>query len=245
MIRFALSTLIIIALLVLSLVGWLSWWIFGAGALCYSLLLVYASACIQSGFYVKATCHLLKNQQVVALTFDDGPDPIQTPIILDLLKDAGFKATFFCIGEKIKQHPQLAQRIVNEGHAIGNHTFSHSNLFPMFWPSTIKRELIDTQHFIDDIDPKNKKLFRPPYGVTNPLIYFGLRGLNFNIIGWNNRSLDTTQRSENEVFHRITKKLKAGNIILLHDTSKNVIGVLKQLIPYLKDNNLTSMSLQQ
>lgn len=244
MIRFALTTLIITALLVLSLLGWLSWWIFGVVAISYSLLMVYASACIQSGFYVKSTCHLPKNQSVVALTFDDGPDLVQTPIILDLLKDAGFKATFFCIGEKIKANPHLAQRIVSEGHVIGNHTFSHSNLFPMFRPSIIKKELIDTQNLINQIDPENKKLFRPPYGVTNPLIYFGLRGLNLNVIGWNNRSLDTTQRSENEVFHRITRNLKAGDIILLHDTSKNVIGVLKQLIPHLKDNNLTSIPLQ-
>jgi peptidoglycan/xylan/chitin deacetylase (PgdA/CDA1 family) len=244
MIRFATTTLIITTLLILSLTGWLSWWIFGAGAIGYSVLLIYASACIQSGFYVKATCHLSVNQPVVALTFDDGPAPVQTPIILDLLKEAGFKATFFCIGEKIKQHPQLAQRIVNEGHAIGNHTFKHSNLFPLSMPSTIKKELIDTQSIIDNIDPKNHRLFRPPYGVTNPLIYFGLRGLNLKVTGWNCRSLDTTKRNEDQVLHCITRNLKAGDIILLHDTSKNVIGVLKQLIPHLKDNNLTSISLQ-
>ena len=240
--RFYTITLLFVALAgVLALLG-LSVWYVALAIFIYKLVMVYASAYIGSGFYVKAICHFQTDAREVAITFDDGPDE-KTDQILDLLNEAGFKASFFCIGHKMEMNPALTQRIVDDRHLLGNHSWSHNSLFPLFLPKRIRQELLQTNKLIEHHTGKPNLFFRPPYGVTNPFVSRAIRGLFKKVIGWNVRSLDTTNRSKEEVLHRITRNLQPGQIILLHDTSQFVVQILQELITHLKQEGYTSVAL--
>lgn len=240
--RFYTITLLFVLLIGVVVVLGLSMWYVALAIFIYSLVMVYASAYIGSGFYVKAICHFQTQAREVAITFDDGPDD-KTEQILDLLHEAGFKASFFCIGQKMEKHPKLTQRIVDDGHLLGNHTWSHHSRFPLFLPSKIKQELVRTNTLIEQHTRQPNVFFRPPYGVSNPFVSRGIRGLFKKVIGWNVRSLDTTNRSKEQVLHRITKNLQPGQIILLHDTSQFVVQILQELITHLKQEGYTSVAL--
>ena len=172
----------------------------------------------------------------VAITFDDGPNEIITPKILALLKKFNAKATFFCIGKNIEANPTLFKQLVEEGHVIGNHSYTHSNNFGFFSKSTVIDEIIKTNKLSHSLIGKEMKLFRPPFGVTNPSINKALIQTKHHVIGWNVRSLDTVIKDENKIFNRITKYLKTGDVILLHDTNERSVNVLEQLLLFLQEN---------
>ena len=124
-----------------------------------------------------------------------------------------------------------------EGHLLANHTFSHQ-----------PRNLLYTQRLIDEIKRTDAvlaelaihtSLFRPPYGITNPPLARAIRATQKKTIGWDIRSLDTVITDEDRLFRRITRKLSAGNIILMHDKFERSLRVLERLLQYLKDNNYT------
>lgn len=177
----------------------------------------------------------------ISITFDDGPTPEFTLPTLDLLEKYNAKATFFCIGKHITAHPEILNRIVKSGHTIGNHTFSHSNFFGFFNTKDVVRELERTNLLVKDQIGLNMKLFRPAFGVTNPSIKRALFATGLYSVGWNKRSLDTTKLSDKAIFNRITKNLKKGDVILLHDTSLKSIRVLEQLLVFLKSKNIKSV----
>lgn len=225
---------LIAAFLLVALHAPLLAWVFII--LSYTFAMAYGSANIDSGFFIKTICRGTPSEKNVALTFDDGPDFKNTPLILDLLKKEGIKATFFCIGEKIEQHPDLVLRIHHEGHIIGNHSYSHSNFFPLKSVKEIRSEILKTREVIEKISQKPNLFFRPPFGVTNPLIKKALKGLNFRVIGWNIRSFDLSKKSAGEIAGRVIGLLGGGDVILLHDTSHKVLPVLSRLIEYFKEN---------
>ncbi len=181
----------------------------------------------------------------VAITFDDGPNEIITPKILSLLKKFNAKATFFCIGKNIKVNPTLFKQIIEEGHVIGNHSYSHSNNFGFFSKSTVIDEIIKTNKLSQSLIDKEIKLFRPPFGVTNPSISKALKQTKHHVIGWNVRSLDTVINDENKIFKRITKQLKAGDVILLHDTNERTVNVLEQLLLFLQENEFEMITVDK
>ena len=119
------------------------------GSLLILSFLVYASYSIQSGIYLRSFCKKRTTEKVVALTFDDGPDPIQTPKVLKVLKEYQATACFFCIGHKIKGNEALLKSMVTEGHLIGNHSYSHSGLFPLYGLSKMKKDLQTCQCELD------------------------------------------------------------------------------------------------
>lgn len=202
----------------------------------YTLFLFWASSNIRSDVYVRTFNRAPNQINKIALTFDDGPDE-QTKEVLDLLKLWEVKATFFLIGMKIASHKGVVKRMVQDGHVIGNHSWMHSSLFPIQSSKRIRSSLVETRRAIEEVTGVPNHLFRPPYGVTNPLIKNALRGLDFKVIGWSVRSLDTKNEPAEVVFKRIQSKIKGGDIILLHDTSKNIIPLLKKLLPWLKSMN--------
>ena len=161
--------------------------------LCLFLILsflVYASYSIQSGIYLRSFCKKRTTEKVVALTFDDGPDPIQTPKVLKVLKEYQATACFFCIGHKIKGNEALLKSMVTEGHLIGNHSYSHSGLFPLYGLSKMKKDLQTCQCELERVTSQPVTLFRPPFGVTNPTIAKAVRQLGYTSIGWSIRTLD-------------------------------------------------------
>lgn len=175
----------------------------------------YTSFRIESGCWVKALCRAHDAGRRVALTFDDGFDTRLTPQVLDVLKAHGVEACFFLVGERIES--QLLERMAAEGHIVGNHTFTHRGAGPF---ASTKRMISDARR-TDDIIYRvlrcRPKLFRPPFGVTNPMIGRMVRAQGYTVIGWSIRSFDTLSNPCEQVVERIRQQLHDGAVILLHD----------------------------
>ena len=184
-------------------------------------------------------------KQRIALTFDDGPNTEFTPKFLDLLKKHQAKATFFCIGKHIEQHPELAKRIINEGHLIGNHSYAHTNNYGFLNTKQVIEDISKTQQLIKTNLNISNKLFRPPFGVTNPNIAKAVKSLDLQTIGWSIRTLDTKVKSSQEVIDKITPKIKKGDIILLHDSSELSFLILEQLLQFLEEHKYKSVTIDE
>jgi peptidoglycan/xylan/chitin deacetylase (PgdA/CDA1 family) len=207
------------------------------------VILAIGSFFISSNFHVKSYCgNPLENKKIIALTFDDGPNE-NTLSILDILKKNNVKATFFCIGKNIEKYPEILKRIVQEGHIVGNHSFSHSNFFDFYRKNRLIAEIRKTDALIESISGKKVQLFRPPYGVTNPSIRRALEVTKHKIIGWNIRSLDGILKDEKIIFARIKKRIAPGGIVLLHDTSHSVT-ILERLMLHLEENKYKVVSIE-
>ncbi|OFX22463.1 MAG: hypothetical protein A2041_08200 [Bacteroidetes bacterium GWA2_31_9b] len=205
-------------------------------SLLYLFLLAYSSFTIGSNFYLKTLCSGNIKESKIAITFDDGPHAEITPEILNLLDLYNAKATFFCIGQKIESNKDLLLEIDKRGHLIGNHTYSHSHGKNLFSSKSLADDIQKNQELILEITGKKAKLFRPPFGVTNPPIAKALRNFNFHVIGWSLRSFDTIHEPE-KVIRKVKKRVKNGDIILFHDNRFNSIEIVKSVLEYLKSNN--------
>ena len=149
----------------------------------------------------------------IYLTFDDGPHPAATPFVLDLLKKYNSKATFFCIGKNVKEHPDLYSRIIDEGHKVGNHTYDHLN----------GKKSSDKDYIENTLKAKqiiDSKLFRPPYGA---ITRFQAKQLSsfYQIIMWDVLSADfDTSITKEKCLEIVTKNTKSGSVIVFHDSEK-------------------------
>ena len=160
----------------------------------------------------------------IYLTFDDGPIPEVTPWVLDLLKEYRAKATFFCIGDNVKKHPEIFRRIVAEGHSIGNHTFNHLNGWSTdtshYVQNVLKAEKILEINSSAEIRAKNR-LFRPPFGRLRPLQAKELQKRGFKLVMWEIISEDYDRKvSSEKCFDNVSKNAKPGSIIVFHDSLK-------------------------
>lgn len=198
--------------------------------------LVYCSANICSQVYLKTLCKAKTNKKQIAITFDDGPDSKITPEVLNILDDFNAKATFFCIGKNVEKNKELLKLIDKNGHLIGNHTWSHDRWFDLFSATKMKADIEKTNGLIFETINKKIKLFRPPYGVTNPSLRKATKGFSFHNIGWSIRSLDTVNSAE-KTFERIKKKLSSGDIILFHDNREHILEILKLFLEYAKNES--------
>jgi peptidoglycan/xylan/chitin deacetylase (PgdA/CDA1 family) len=197
-------------------------------------------------FYLKSfTVKKNSSKKHVALTFDDGPNPIYTEKVLKLLAEYDAKATFFCIGKHIKKHPDMLKSISNGGHVIGNHSYSHSTTIDFNNKGAWIEEITKTDAAIERVIGYKPKLFRPPYGVTTPHLSSALSITSHKNIGWNIRTYDTAIKNEKVILKRITTRLKPGSIILLHDKHAHIIPVLEQLLNYLKINGFTMVTINE
>ncbi|MDN3664853.1 polysaccharide deacetylase family protein [Algibacter miyuki] len=181
-------------------------------------------------------------EKQIAITFDDGPNSDFTPKILDLLKKHNAKATFFCIGKQIKNHPEIIKQISAAGHSIGNHTYSHAQMFDFYGKQKVIDEINKTDALISSILNKKMNLFRPPYGVTNRAITKALKQTRHHVIGWNIRSLDTVKTDEKAILDRIIKNITPGSVILLHDSKEITVRVLEQLLLFLQENDYQAIT---
>jgi peptidoglycan/xylan/chitin deacetylase (PgdA/CDA1 family) len=169
------------------------------------------------------------NQRELFLTFDDGPHPRITSAVLDILKKHDAKATFFCIGDRVKRFPEIYKRILDEGHAVGNHTMHHLN----GWKSSIDQYSNDVDEAAKYID---SNLFRPPYGRMNRKQFNYISAKEMKTIMWTVLSGDYDSRvSPEKINKRIMTGMQKGNIYLFHDSEKsevNMIFVLEKFIEY-------------
>lgn len=211
----------------------------------YVSLFIYGSFYIDSNFYVKTICSVKNEKKAIAITFDDGPVAEITPVILEILQESQVKATFFCVGKKILGNETLLRRIVNEGHLVGNHTFSHSLWFGFYSAKKLIHELTQTEELMVATTGQRVNFFRPPYGITNPLIGTAVDKLNYVVIGWSIRSLDTLLKNEQKILNRVTRHLKSGDIILFHDTHPRIITILREFLKYTSDHGFTVVGLNE
>ncbi len=197
-----------------------------------SAFLFYASYDVGSNVFVKAWCAAKTDKKVFALTFDDGPHPEKTPAILDVLKKHNVKAVFFCIGTNIADNEELLRRIHNEGHIIANHTFTHSTWYDLLSAGKMRADLLKTEELVFSIIGQRVKLFRPPYGVTNPMLAKAVKSLKYTVMGWSIRSLDTVKKDRYKVVEKVKRLIKPGAVVLLHDRCIDSELVVNDIIEY-------------
>ena len=206
---------------------------------------VYASSSVRAGIYLRLFCHRKTDRKVIALTFDDGPDPVQTPKILKVLRERHLPACFFCIGSKVKGHEELLRQIIKEGHAVGNHSFSHSACFPLYGFRRMCRDLTTCRQTLEKVTGCPVHWFRPPFGVTNPTLARAVRHLGYTPIGWNIRTLDTLQPAPEKIIRRIKKRLTPGSVLLLHDRMPHSDRLLVQILELLEEEGYRVVALEE
>jgi len=212
-----------------------------------SVWLAMRSFRVDSKAYLPLLCKsdFSGDKRVVTLTFDDGVDPIQTPKILSILQEHKIKATFFIIGERAKKYPEIVKQIHSAGHLIGNHSYFHRWWFPLQFTRCIKDELKRTREILKSLTGVEVKFFRPPFGVTNPMIGKAVSELELTGVGWSIRSLDTVNTSVDDVLNRIKTKLHPGGVILLHDPCRKSEVLLERLLELLERESYEVKSLEE
>ncbi|SNS41970.1 polysaccharide deacetylase family sporulation protein PdaB [Anaerovirgula multivorans] len=186
-------------------------------------------------FYLKGSA----NTNKIALTFDDGPNQKYTTQILDVLKQHGVPATFFVLGSKVERHPEILQRIVEEGHVVGNHTWIHPDLSKVTQSSLVS-EIQQTEDIIHEVTGVRTGLMRPPYGSLNQEGMEKLRDMNYKVINWSVDSVDWRDQDVDQILINTLPDVKQGGILLFHDaggdqqTRAATVAVLPELIYTLK-----------
>ncbi len=221
-------------------------WLIFLFVIIWLTLTIIGSFHIRWNYFLKANHKMdMVKENVVALTFDDGPNEEFTPKVLTLLKKHNANATFFVIGDNVQKHPDLLKEINKEGHLIGNHSYSHKNTFGFLSTKKVIEELEKTNRIIEENTNLKVKFFRPPFGVTNPNIAKAVKSLNLHTFGWSIRSLDTVAKDPEKVYQKIISKIKKGDILLLHDSSELSVTVLEKVLKYLDQNNIKTITLDK
>jgi peptidoglycan/xylan/chitin deacetylase (PgdA/CDA1 family) len=170
----------------------------------------------------------------VALTFDDGPDPVYTPKLLDLLREKSVKATFFVIGKRAEQYPEIVRRAWAEGHLIANHTWSHYPLFCFLMPGRLQAEIDRCTESIRRTCGFRPRLFRSPVGLRHPLLEPCLKGAGLEYVSWTIRTRDTLTANSSVLARRMLKAT-SGDIILLHDRLPSGTDAMLEVLPSVID----------
>jgi peptidoglycan-N-acetylglucosamine deacetylase len=180
----------------------------------------------------------------IAITIDDGPDPVVTPQVLDVLDRYRTSASFFVIGERVAKYPDLTSEIVRRGHAVENHSQRHSVLFSLYWPGAFQRDIEDAQSNIREATDNEPLFFRAPAGLRNPFLYSVLNRLGLRYVTWTRRGFDTKAADMQIVLQRLTRNLAPGDILLLHDghSARTDSGqpVILEVLPLLLDHAMSS-----
>ena len=174
----------------------------------------------------------------LSITFDDGPNRIQTPKVLKILKKYNIKATFFVIGENVEYQKDVLRQVYKEGHEIGNHFYTHDNINKLT-KDQIRENIVSNNELIYKTIGVRPKLVRPPYGIVNDNLKAVCGELNMSIIIWTDDkdSKDWALTKDSEIINNLTKKVKNGDIFLFHDSNKkftNTLSAIDVIIPTLQ-----------
>lgn len=190
----------------------------------------------------------------MAITFDDGPDPRFTSQILDILAEYDVKATFFLVGRHVEEYPDIARRILDEGHDIGNHTYSHRSLVPLH-PDRVYQEILRSEEIIAEVTGQRPYLFRPPRGVYSQVVRDIINDRQYTLCLWSISSQDWLEISSREVASRALKPVTGGDILLFHDSGNfisaqggsryNTIKALPVILEGLEEKGLTPVSMHE
>ncbi|MDD5595282.1 MAG: polysaccharide deacetylase family protein [Candidatus Omnitrophica bacterium] len=158
-----------------------------------------------------------ESQKLVAITFDDGPSPVWTPKILDALQRAGVKATFFMIGEHVLKYPEIAKRVVKEGHEIGNHSFDHHVLL-YYTMEELEQEVNSGEDAIRKVTGVTTHYFRPPKAWLTAAEKKKLKEMGYEVILWSLNSKDWVTFDDKYIIRYLVRHVRPGDIILFHDS---------------------------
>jgi peptidoglycan/xylan/chitin deacetylase (PgdA/CDA1 family) len=175
----------------------------------------------------------------VAITIDDGPDPEVTPRVLEVLRSHGARATFFCIGARLRRHPEHARAIHAAGHVIENHSFEHAHTFSLRGPRALRADIERAQDCIGELTGRAPRFFRAPAGLRNPFLDYVLARQGLTLASWTRRGFDTVDGNAQAVLERLGRRLAGGDILLLHDghAARTPTGaaVVLEVLPRLLD----------
>jgi len=153
----------------------------------------------------------------IAITIDDGPDPEVTPRVLEVLAAFDARASFFCVGERVSRHPDIAREIVRRGHSVENHSQRHRHSFSLLGPKGMAAEIEEAQQSIARVTGQSPRFFRAPAGLRNPFLEPILKRLKLQLASWTRRGFDTVNADSEDVYRRLERSLAGGDILLLHD----------------------------
>lgn len=192
---------------------------------------VSAEQCTDVVYYKK------NSQKKIALTFDDGPHPLYTPEILDILKEYNIKATFFVVGQNVELHPEIVKRAISEEHDIGNHTFTHCHVSDTSFEE-ITKEIQSCEETIYELCEYHVKLFRPPEGVLPECVRNYAINEDYSVILWSIDTYDWAHAPISNIKRNIAKNISSGDIILMHDYVPDSLTpqALRIIIPMLLED---------
>jgi len=214
-------------------------------AVLYLLVLFYGCYYVGSNFFIPVICSAQTDKKVISLSFDDGPAAGNTLRILQILKENNAEAAFFCIGRHVAENQAIFKQVYDEGHLIGNHTYSHHFWFDLFSSGKMLADMRKMDTEVSDIIGKTPRLFRPPYGVTNPSLRKAILRGNYIPVGWSMRSMDTVIKDEKKLLNKVSAKIRPGAVFLFHDTSDATISVLPAIIAEIRENGYTIVRLDK
>jgi peptidoglycan-N-acetylglucosamine deacetylase len=194
--------------------------------------------------------HSPSSKKQIALTFDDGPDGKYTPEILDVLKEYNVKATFFLLGQNMEHNPEMTKRIVDEGHAVGNHSYSHPDFRYLDVEDAHQKQVLKTQQVFEDILGFRPAFFRPPYGAVTDEQIRVLGEESMIIIDWSIETFDwsDTQNSPEKILNRIKQYHHGGAVVVMHSAGgdrSNTITVLPQIIEFLQNEGYELVTIEE
>ena len=183
----------------------------------------YQSMAPTGQWFGKTFTGLAPGSRQIALTYDDGPNDLHTLRLLEVLAKHGVPATFFLIGKYVQQRPELARAIVHAGHIVGNHTFTHP--FLTFQSAQeIHRQLTQCRSALENAIGHHSNFFRPPFGARRPAVLRIARSLGLEPVMWNVTGYDWTAPPAATIEQKVSRKIRGGDIILLHDGGHKQFG---------------------
>lgn len=211
----------------------------------YLALVTYGTMVLSAQFFIDVRSSGNNSLNAIAITFDDGPVPGKTEKILDILSSNKVPAAFFCIGNRVDAHPELVRRMYEAGHLLGNHSYWHKNTFDLQSSKKIGQELNDTNDAIQRSVGVRPAYFRPPYGITNPMVARAISKGMFKTVGWTVRSFDTISKNPQSLLRRVTKSLKSGDIVLFHDYCEITSEILPEFLEKVAGRGLKIVRVDQ
>ncbi|MCB0793353.1 MAG: polysaccharide deacetylase family protein [Flavobacteriales bacterium] len=208
--------------------GWIGPWPLVIGLVVHGCLLVWGSFFPGSGFFLTAQVH--GPEGTLALTFDDGPDPQRTPALLDLLKQEQVRASFFCIGERVRNEPDIVERMVREGHLVGGHSMDHPWNWGLLPTSKVVEQILQCQGTIAQVTGMRSTYFRNPFGVASPPVARAIARTGVHVVGWDVRTYDTFYQDPELALKKVFGRSPKGTIVLLHDTLDSTLATVERII---------------
>ena len=206
--------------------------------------LVWASASIRSGVYLKALCEARTEERKVALTFDDGPDEEMTPRVLALLRRYRAQATFFVVGEWVDKYPESVKALHDAGHEVMNHSDVHPHMSKMS-ARDIVAEVTAANDKIEAVTGVRPTLFRCPYGEYDDNVVGTINGMGMQVIQWNVDSLDWKDLDADEIYDRVTSRMEPGSIVLFHNAAKHTPEALPSILENLLSEGYSLVPVSQ